>query len=135
MPFRLHRSLLFHLGLPGFLFLLWSWIDSMGTASSWNWIYGPAVTIPGAVSQLPKLDYRTDYHWRLDALPRTGSPCWSAGVKHGTLRQLRGLDPALASSHHLPHPMDGPPPLAPKETKHPPPSNKSTPAKRATCLS
>ncbi|QJE94304.1 hypothetical protein [Luteolibacter luteus] len=29
MRFRLHRSLLFWLGLPGFLFILWSWKDSI----------------------------------------------------------------------------------------------------------
>ena len=29
MSFRLHRSLTFYLGLPGFLFIAWAWTDSL----------------------------------------------------------------------------------------------------------
>lgn len=35
-----HRSLLFHLGLPGLAFLVWAWIDSMAVTSMQGYHHG-----------------------------------------------------------------------------------------------
>ena len=49
MPYRLSRSLLLWLGLPGFLFILWAWHDSLtyetGIARSYSQSSGTGVTI------------------------------------------------------------------------------------------
>lgn len=49
MPYRLSRSLLLWLGLPGFLFILWAWHDSLthetGIARSYSQNNGAGVTV------------------------------------------------------------------------------------------